>query len=124
MPETESPWVLVVDDDPGIREFIRVALQGEGYRVVTAPNGLRALEAMAERPPAVVLVDLMMPVMDGWQFHARVRETNPEVPVVFMTAGARARAEAEAHRAAGHLSKPFDLDDLIDTVARFTEQSA
>jgi CheY-like chemotaxis protein len=111
--------VLIVDDDPDIVAVIRMTLDDEGYSIATANNGVQALERVQERRPEVVLLDLTMPVMNGWQFNDRLREIEPHIPVIFMTAAFRARAEAEAHHAAGFLAKPFDVDDLIDTVARF-----
>jgi len=114
-----GPHVLVVDDDPDILQAIRQTLGDEGYSVATATNGLQALERIRERRPAVVLSDLTMPVMNGWELNERLKEQGLGIPVVFMTAAFRARAEAEQHGAAGYLAKPFDIDDLLDTVARF-----
>ena len=113
--------VLVVDDNEAIREMIQQVLEVEGFRVSTAANGQEALEQIVEQPPAMVLLDLQMPVLDGWQTQARLRQERPELPVVFMTAGNRARVEAEKHHAAGYLAKPFNVTDLIDTVERFAE---
>ena len=111
--------VLVVDDDPFIRGFIQATLRAEGYAVATAPNGEEALEHVACHPPAVVLLDLSMPVMNGWQFQQRLREQGTPIPLVFMSAGYHAQEEAERHGAAGHLAKPFELDDLLQVVRRF-----
>ena len=99
--------VLIVDDDPGIRGFIQMTLQAEGYSVATAANGREALERIAAQRPHVILLDLAMPVMNGWQLHDRLRQLGLSIPVVFMTAGFSARAEAEARRVAGYLAKPF-----------------
>ncbi len=116
--------VLVVDDDPAIRRAVGMMLEDEGYDVATAANGREALDQIAESAPSVVLLDLQMPEMDGWQLQRRLRELHLDVPVVFMTAGYRARAEAERHQAAGYLAKPFDMDDLLSTVARFVPQTS
>ena len=114
-----SGRVLVVDDDTAIREFVALALQDEGYAVATAADGREALERCAAFGPDLVLLDLNMPGLDGWQTRARLRETAPRLPVVFMTAGQHAASEAARHDAAGALPKPFDLDQLLALVARF-----
>jgi CheY-like chemotaxis protein len=116
--------VLVVDDEPDIVAFIRLALESEGYTVATAAHGQEALHAIAAGTPALILLDLNMPVMTGWELHERLRRTAPEIPVVFMTAGSAAYIEAEKHRAAGYLIKPFDLARLYDTVERFARPAA
>ena len=112
-------YVLVVDDDRDILTLIRMVLEEEGYRVITAENGEQALGRTAEQQPDLILLDLTMPVLNGWQTRERLAETWPQIPVVFMTAGFRAKAEAEAYRVAGYLAKPFDVDDLLRTVSRF-----
>ena len=115
--------VLVVDDDDAIREMIQDALELEGFQVTTATNGREALDRVAESPPAVVLLDLQMPVLNDWQTHAQLREHQPDLPVIYMTAGLRAQAEAKQHQAAGYLAKPFRITDLLDTVERFAAAS-
>jgi two-component system response regulator MprA len=111
--------VLVVDDDAGIREFIRLGLEDEGYAVSTAANGLQALESVAASQPALVLLDLQMPVMNGWQLQVRLREEHSSIPVVFMSAIDDVADQAALHGAAGSLAKPFGLQRLLDMVARF-----
>ena len=108
--------ILVVDDDPGIRQVVTMALRDDDYTVQEAANGLEALDRIAESPPALVLLDLQMPVMTGWQVLANLETQQIRVPVVIMTAAYRARAEAERLRAAGYLAKPFDLASLYAVV--------
>ncbi len=122
-PAEFSPHVLVVDDEPGIRGFVHAILQAEGYSVAIAANGQQALERIAEQRPDVILLDLSMPVMNGWQLNEYLRERRFEIPVVFMTAGFSARAEAQAHGAADYLAKPFDVDTLLDVIGRFAGTS-
>ncbi|MBI2760531.1 MAG: response regulator [Chloroflexi bacterium] len=117
--EQQDGVVLVVDDEPDIVAFVQLALESEGYTVVTAAHGQEALRCITARPPAVILLDLNMPVMTGWELHERLRRTAPEIPVVFMTAGSAAYIEAQKHKAAGYLIKPFDLARLYETVERF-----
>jgi CheY-like chemotaxis protein len=114
-----SPCVLVVDDDPGIRDTIQFMLEDAGYVVVTAPNGPEALARVLERKPALVLLDLQMPLMTGQETLNRLREMPDQIPVVFMTAGLRAHLEAIEHGADGHLAKPFEFEELLHVVRRF-----
>jgi two-component system nitrogen regulation response regulator GlnG len=116
--------VLVVDDDPHIRHLVELTLLGEGYAVEQAADGPRALERISLSPPSLVLLDLNMPGMSGWEVHARLRESHPQVPVVYMTAHLGASDEARVHGAAAYLPKPFDLDDLLQVVERLARFAA
>lgn len=116
---TGPPPVLVVDDDPDILSLVDLTLRDSGYSVVLASDGREALERAHAVAPGLVLLDLTMPVLDGWQVQARLQEERPALPVVLMTAAARAREQASLHQAAGYLGKPFDQTMLLETVARF-----
>jgi two-component system chemotaxis response regulator CheY len=111
--------VLIVDDEAEIRSLIAMALQEEGYEVVVAPHGAAALSLVEREHPDVILLDLRMPVMDGWQFartyHAR---PGPHAPIIVITAARSARESARPINAAAVLDKPFDLDDLLAAVQR------
>jgi CheY-like chemotaxis protein len=121
----DSPDVLVVDDDPDLREVVGSMLQVSGYEVRCAGNGQEAVEAVAQKMPAVVLLDMLMPVMDGWQCARELRARyGRSVPIVVVTAAEHARARADqVGDVDGVLSKPFDMDDLLRVVARFFERS-
>ena len=110
--------VLVVDDDAGIRESLVLLLEDEGYEVRAAPNGRAALELLARWRPAVILLDLMMPVMDGWAFraHQLADRACGDIPVVVMSAGRNLTADTYALVPAATLAKPFNLDVVVDTV--------
>jgi CheY-like chemotaxis protein len=110
--------ILVVDDDPGIRESLVLLLEDEGYEVRAAPNGRAALELLARWRPAVILLDLMMPVMDGWTFraHQLAHRAWGNIPVVVMSAGRNLTADTYALVPAATLAKPFNLDVVVDTV--------
>lgn len=115
-----GPRVLVVDDDEGIGEFVGMALSDEGYKVETAPHGAVALEIVGRQAPDVILLDMRMPIMDGWEFARRYRERpGPHAPIVVMTAARDAADRAAEITAEGVLAKPFDLDALLGIVARF-----
>jgi DNA-binding response OmpR family regulator len=109
--------ILVVDDDQGIREMIQFVLDDEGYEVFTAPDGARALDQLDHISPDVILLDMKMPDMDGWEFSRRYQErSNNQVPIVVLTAARDAGVWAAAIAAAGYLAKPFEIDDLLRVV--------
>jgi urea transport system substrate-binding protein len=111
--------VLVVDDDPEIRETVADCLEDEGYRVLTAANGAQGLDVAEREPPDVILLDMKMPVLDGWEFAHRYRRLPAHAALlVCMTAADDVRQRCRDIGADGCLSKPFDLDALFATVAR------
>ncbi len=109
--------VLVVDDEQAVREVVALALDYEGYAVVTAPHGKVALAVLRQTRPDVVLLDMRMPVMDGWEFARVYRELPvPHAPIVVMTAAREATERCSQIDADRCLSKPFDLDELYRIV--------
>jgi DNA-binding response OmpR family regulator len=118
--------VLIVDDDPDIRSLIASALAWDGVATTTAANGQEGLMQIAADCPQLVLLDLNMPVMTGWEMLARLRALPNGVPVVIMTAGnaVQARMEGARQHVASFLGKPFDLSDLMAVVSAFTSSPA
>jgi DNA-binding response OmpR family regulator len=116
LPTTERA-ILVVDDDYDIRNLVAATLVDAGYAVVVAAHGLAALEVVDICALQVILLDMKMPIMDGWTFvkhyHAR---SEAAAPIIVMTAAYDAAARAREIGAAGCLAKPFDLDDLLAMV--------
>jgi CheY-like chemotaxis protein len=113
--------VLVVDDDPDILQTLGLCLSTEGYRVLMAANGKEALHILDKERPSVILLDLMMPVMDGWQFVAELEHRGRrDVPLLILSADRAVQGHAEQLRASGHLAKPFDLDELLGKVQQLT----
>ena len=110
--------VLVVDDDPDIRELLFTALEDDGFEVVPAGNGQEALAIIETFRPDVIVLDLMMPVMDGWQFAAELRKRDEEIPIVLLSAARDLRTHAKALSAAEIIEKPFDLGELLPKIAR------
>jgi two-component system, chemotaxis family, chemotaxis protein CheY len=117
--------VLVVDDDPDILDAICDILEGEGYRVARARHGREALDRVEEERPAIILLDLMMPVMDGPAFaHAlRERRHDDRIPIVVISADGNPQ-KAAALGAQGFLAKPFDIDALLAQVSHATAPAA
>jgi CheY-like chemotaxis protein len=111
--------ILVVDDDPGIARFIRMALESEGRSVVTALNGRDALVRVREQRPDLVLLDINMPVMDGVTFAHKARTEFGQLSIIVMTARAEVSRFRDEVGACDCLPKPFELNDLLDKVERF-----
>lgn len=112
--------VLVVDDDESILETVSSILQMEGYQIMSAAGGTEALAIVRSWQPTLVMLDMRMPVMDGWAVARALRDAGSNVPVVVMTAADNAGRWADEIGAAGYLAKPFGLDELIACVERHT----
>lgn len=108
--------ILVVDDEPAIRATVAAMLQTEGYDVAEAANGAEALAAFEAARPDIVLLDMRMPVLDGWGFAAELRRRGHRVPIVVMTAARDAAHWASEIAASSFVAKPFGFDDLITAV--------
>ena len=115
--------ILVVDDDETLRRLVFWVLTDAGYSVMEAPNGAVALTRVQEAIPALILLDMRMPVLDGWTFARRYRTLpGPHAPIICVTAavdGAEVATRGAQIGAVGSLSKPFDLDDLLTIVRRY-----
>lgn len=115
--EEHRAAILVVDDDVDVRDALAAALESEGYSVLSTASGAEALEVLRSRAIArVILLDLMMPLMDGYEFRAQQQEdpTIAEIPVIVITAGASvATAELDGLTV---VHKPLDLSSLLSTI--------
>ena len=112
---TKGP-ILVVDDDKFIRETLVAVLEDEGYGVQVAEHGAEALALMEAAPPRVVLLDLRMPVMDGWTFAREVRARGYTAPIIVLTAAQALPRETEHVEADAIMEKPFDIEELINQI--------
>ena len=111
--------ILVVEDDDDIRDSLKELLEEEGYQVDTAANGEQALNRLRGEAPQLILLDLMMPVMDGWEFR-RHQKADPEmsqVPVIVLSALDQGRAAGLDP--AAFLKKPLDFDRLLQLVRHY-----
>ena len=115
----ETVSVLVVDDDPSIRRMIIAALKRDGYSFIEATNGREALDAMREHHPAAVVLDLMMPILSGWDV-LRERSSDPEllnIPVIIISASRSGEiSDAMGQGICAFLPKPFDISALASLV--------
>jgi CheY-like chemotaxis protein len=114
--ERAGSRVLVVDDDPSILDTVTSILSSEGFHVMAAGGGEEALALLHSWHPTLVLLDMRMPIMDGWAVARAMQEAGSKVPIVVMTAAESAKRWAEEIGAAGHLAKPFGLDELLECV--------
>ena len=121
-----GPALLVVDDEPAVREALRAGLEFEGYQVTTAADGLGALEQIAKAMPDGLVLDVMMPRMDGLTVLRRLRSFNPSLPVLLLTA-----RDTVGDRVTGldvgaddYLTKPFDLDELLARIRAMLRRGA
>ena len=116
---TDGPLVLIVDDDAKLREYIRVNLEAEGYLVREAGSAEEGLAALEEESPDLILLDVMMPQVDGWEMLRRVQEKHGvgAIPVIMFSGKVdeRSAADAASRGAQGFIGKPFDPRALIES---------
>jgi CheY-like chemotaxis protein len=110
--------ILIVDDNPTIREMLTEVLEDAGHAVVAAADGQEALELAQLAHPALVLLDLNIPVISGFAFGKAARERGLHAPILLVTADPRAAELVFDEHVVGVVPKPFDLDTVADTVAR------
>lgn len=114
---SQGARILVVDDEPQIRHSLQTNLQNRNYAVTTVASGEEALEAMVRQKPDVVIVDLVLPAMDGIELTRRIREQSP-VPIIVLSAigDERKKVEALESGADDYVTKPFGMDELAARV--------
>ena len=121
------PLLLLVDDDAVMRQMTETLLTAHGYDVIAAVHGRDGIERLREQCPHLIVLDLDMPVMDGYQFRREQRyladKTRAAVPVLLMTGENDAPSHADALQATGLIAKPFDPDDLLDAVSAAIKRS-
>src|SRR5690349_18916170 len=114
---TRAARVLVVEDDDSIRDLVDLVLTSAGYETMTASDGAIALQVLGTVHPDLVLLDMRMPVMDGWELARQYRAMpGPHAPIVVMTAARDAAQRAAEIDANGYLGKPFDMRELLALV--------
>ncbi len=118
--------ILIVDDEFGIVEVLHVILEEEGYRVFTAANGRRALEQLAENKPDLVILDFMMPLLDGPQTAAAMRADSKlaDIPIVMVSALPEAAVRKRFDGYQAFFRKPFDTTALLDVIAELLRPKA
>lgn len=109
--------ILVVDDELDIAEAVRAVLEAEGYQVETASDGGQCLQELRRQQPDLLLLDVMMPVVDGFGVLESMQSEGMQVPVVVMSA-IRPDSRLAEHKVKAFLKKPFHLETLLETVDR------
>jgi DNA-binding response OmpR family regulator len=116
----QNPCVLlIVEDNSDIRRFVADALKDEGCKVIEASNGEQGLAALSAEQPSLILLDLQMPVMNGWTFMRQLKERALHVPVIIMSGQRDWVRQFIEIGAADYLDKPIDVPKLIDKVAQY-----
>ncbi|MFB5166280.1 MULTISPECIES: response regulator [Anoxybacillaceae] len=112
--------ILIVDDQYGIRILLNEVFQREGYTTYQAANGIQALEIVRKHQPDLVLLDMKIPGMDGIEILKRLKEIDPDIKVIIMTAYGELDMIQETKElgAIMHFAKPFDIDDLREAVKK------
>jgi DNA-binding response OmpR family regulator len=120
-----APYVLVIEDDFILRQLVELTLLDAGYRVRTAEDGQAGLKEVADEAPCLILLDMKMPRMDGWQFARAYRaQWVDRSPIVVVTAAEDAQRRAADIGASGYLDKPFNVEDLLRVVAHYCRPAA
>ena len=111
----ERPVVLIVDDDAGLRAALRTSLESDGIEVREAGNAQEGMAALEDEPPNLILLDVRMPEMDGWEMLSLVRERHglEAMPVVMFSGSENGADEAEERGAQAFVGKPFDPEKLL-----------
>ena len=124
MVATQRPSVLVVDDEPQVVWILEFSLQGEGYETFSAHDGMEALDQIRRHHPDLMVLDVMMPRMDGWSVLEALGEMpateRPRVVMVTALASANDRERAERLGAEAFVPKPFDMDHLVGVLQGFS----
>jgi CheY-like chemotaxis protein len=115
--------LLVVDDDEDIQVLLKSVLESEDYEVITAGDGLVALNELEQSTPDLILLDLMMPRMDGYTFAEELRQRGLQssIPVIVLSADVNAKQKVQQMGAEDYITKPFDLHDLLNKISQFME---
>lgn len=119
-----APLVLLVEDDAAVRSTLAAILHDEGCDIIIAPNGFDALVSLEQHNPDIIVLDWMMPVVDGQHFLQALREEyGRRTPVLVISAGRVSPETATASGADAYLQKPFDIDELMRVLSELVERT-
>ncbi|MFZ3168683.1 MAG: response regulator [Candidatus Methanoperedens sp.] len=124
--DNSTKKVLVVDDEPDTLELVKLVLESGGFEAILANNGKEALAQIATVRPDLVLLDIMMPDMDGWDVFRKMKERDPGIPIAILTAKAQNIDKLlglHVLKADDYITKPFGKNELISKVKRLIEST-
>jgi len=110
---------MIADHDDGIRGMLAEFLSDEGYQVRQTPNGSAVLRAIADHPPALLLLDLLLPIVSGKEVLAQVQAAEQDIPVILLTTAFTSAEQGTQRYGVACIVKPFDLDELLDCVEQY-----
>ena len=119
--------IMVVDDEPDVVDLVKLVLESDGFQVITAYSGKEALEKVGNEMPDLVLLDIMMPQMDGWEVYSRIR-ANPktkDIPVAMLTAKSQSIDKMiglHVVKVDDYITKPFGRSELLERVKRILKE--
>ncbi|GAC1347169.1 MAG: hypothetical protein NVSMB27_12020 [Ktedonobacteraceae bacterium] len=118
--------VLIVDDDEDIQALLQAVLESEEYEVSTAEDGIDALLELEKSVPDLILLDLMMPRMDGYAFAEKLHQQglHSSIPIIVLSADVNAKQKVDQMGAESYITKPFDIQDLLGEISQFMEHLA
>src|SRR5438874_7615102 len=122
--EPSADDILLIEDDDGLGAILAAVLQDQGYRVTWVSNGREALDHLrTEQPPRVILLNLVMPVMDGWEFREQLKQIPDlaELPVVVLSGVRNLERKAASLGATDSFTKPYNLKEVIETVLQYCQ---
>ncbi len=121
--DTPAKKVLIVDDEPDTLELVKLVLESGGFKALLATSGTEALVLIGASKPDLVLLDIMMPDMDGWEIFRKIKEKYSDIPVAILTAKAQNIDKLlglHVLKADDYITKPFGKNELIDRVRKLT----
>ncbi len=122
---SEIKKVLIVDDEPDTLELVKLILESKGFKTLLASSGKEALNRIALKPD-LVLLDIMMPDMDGWDVFRKIKDIDSKIPIVILTAKAQNIDKflgLHVLKADDYITKPFEKNELIDKIRKLTKMT-
>ncbi|MDP8258578.1 MAG: response regulator [Candidatus Aadella gelida] len=110
--------ILIIDDEPHIIKMVKSRLEANGYEVVTAFNGKEGLDKMHQENPDLIIVDILMPIMDGYTFVRELKKEEKEIPVIVLTANTGMTDLFDGEGVTDHIYKPFKTEELLEKIRK------